>query len=115
MSNKEEIEMIIGNCIHLTWTDIINFAFELGTFNRKDKTITIPRYKVSQWLHQMDKDFYSLSKPEQASDIRNAQRIIEELDKHGYMIVKKPQMKSPVYITQEDLNKFKENKNKEPK
>ena len=73
-------------------------------------TITIPRYKVSQWLHQMGKSYLSLSKPEQASDVRNAQRIIKTLDDNGYMIVKKPNMKRPVYITQKDIDNLKEPK-----
>ena len=108
--DKEIVEQIIASCIHETWIDIINWTFELGYFDREDMTITIPRYKVSQWLHQMGKSYSSLSKPEQASDVRNAQRIIKTLNDNGYIIVKKPNMKRPVYITQKDIDNLKEPK-----
>lgn len=112
MDSKNNIEQLIASCIHETWIDIMNWILEIGktTFCGEEVLITLPKYKVNQWLHQMDKYYESLSKPEQASDVRNAQRIIKTLDKHGYMIVKKPNMKRPVYITQKDIDNLKEPK-----
>ena len=107
--NLEKVEDILSELVHLIWCDIWNKICEGGKLD-DNKNLIIHNVSLSRYIHFMDKDYHSLTQEEQWSDVRNAQRIIKTLDKHGYMIVKKPNMKRPVYITQEDIDNLKEPK-----
>ena len=48
----------------------------------------MPRFSTSRWLHQLDKDYGSLTEEEQYLDLRSAIQIINALEQNGYKIVK---------------------------
>ena len=104
-----ELKEIIAEYIHNLWSQIKSFTLELSKIDENGDMV-VPHWKYVEWDYDVNCTFDDLSQAERWSDYEEYYKLIKLLDKHGYMIVKKPNMKRPVYITQEDIDNLKEPK-----
>ena len=89
MNNKNiSKEEIISEQIHEIWCSIFNKISEVSKIDKDTKELIVPRFSTSRWLHQLDKEYNSLTEEEQYSDLRSAIQIINALEQNGYKIVK---------------------------
>ena len=61
---------------HAIWSHWMQYMFTQGTFN-EDGSWTMPAEKVNHWQRQMSTNYDSLTKKEQASDLDQAEKVIE--------------------------------------
>lgn len=106
---ENELKEIIGEYIHDLWSQIKHFTLELSKIDENGDMV-VPHWKYIEWDYDVNCAFDDLSQSERWSDYEEYYKLIKLLNKHGYMIVKKPNTKRPVYITQEDIDNLKEPK-----
>ena len=106
---ENELKEIIGEYIHDLWSQIKHFTLELSKIDENGDMV-VPHWKYVEWDNDVNCTFDDLSQAERWSDYEEYYKLVKLLDKHGYMIVKKPNMKRPVYITQKDIDNLKEPK-----
>ena len=106
---ENELKEIIGEYIHNLWSQIKHFTLELSKIDENGDMV-VPHWKYVEWDYDVNCAFEDLSQAERWSDYEEYYKLVKLLDKHGYMIVKKPNMKRPVYITQKDIDNLKEPK-----
>lgn len=61
---------------HVAWAGWIRYMFSKCTLN-PDGTLTIPAWAVDRWSRQMNTDYCDLPASEQASDLAEADRMLE--------------------------------------
>ena len=65
---------------HEIWSHWMKYLFEV-TVQNDDGTVTIPADKVANWKRQMVTSFADLSEKEKQSDIEQAQKVINAIER----------------------------------
>ena len=66
----------LADLCHEQWSGWTKYLFSKGIFNA-DGTWTMPSWAVERWTMQMETPYSKLSKEEQESDRKEADRFIE--------------------------------------
>ena len=64
---------------HEQWSGWMHYLFSKGTFN-SDGTWTIPDWAVERWKRQMETPYSELSKGEQDSDRKEADKFVAVME-----------------------------------
>ena len=80
MTQQPEIKEQLAEYAHNQWSGWMKYLFSKGEFN-VDGTWTMPKWAVERWTRQMNTDYKSLSEEEKDSDRREADGMLNILNK----------------------------------
>jgi hypothetical protein len=64
---------------HDLWSNWMRYIFKVGTINERGDLVIPSRY-VERWTRQMNTEHSDLSEAEQASDVRQARKILTKIE-----------------------------------
>jgi len=67
---------ILAELCHEQWSGWMAYLFSKGTFNIRDGTWIMPAWAVKRWMKQMETPYAKLSKDEQDSDRKEAEKFL---------------------------------------
>ena len=82
-SDRAELAMkpVLAGYAHDAWSGWMKYLFEKSNENT-DGTVTIPKWAVDRWKHQVSTKYQDLSDEEKESDLREAEKMISIM--HGF-------------------------------
>jgi len=73
---KYDIKEELAELCHKQWSGWMEYLFSKGTFNVRDGTWTMDAWAIKRWMKQMETPYAELSKDEQDSDRKEAEKFL---------------------------------------